>query len=240
VGVAGATVEVTGFWPQFPATGAAAPPRLFALSAPLSVSRPAAVSTMRRRQSAPVPLGDKRLLTIADAGATELLLSNPENVAVGNLLEIDADDPERREWIVISATNGVQANDLPFTAVLSRPLARPHAAGVRVTARQPGAASAANAIDRPALAGDGTLFPATTSALTDGDVAEIRTPGEPNEFVQILAYRAVTDAHGAYRLPPLHRTAQVTIRATEGAGAQTQTRAPNYDLYENRLDFLLP
>lgn len=227
--------------------------RMFFVQPPLTQTLPPGNGRARRAATGPVAGATGTLSDYADAGSTRVRVRGAAalgTLVAGRFLEIAADDDERREWLRITAVNPGPTPDYPVTFDLETPLARPHRPGATIAARQRTGNGGWRPLARDAQAGDATLFCDPASTLTDGNLAEIGESSgvEPPMFRVVRAFQDVTDGQGFYRLPPLHRVAFVTIRATEpgpplpppGSRALTQTLRLDYDAAENELDFALP
>jgi hypothetical protein len=243
VPVAGATVAVTAYWPSLPLAPASTPPRLFSLRSPFYFARPAMTGRVRNWQGLFIPGEDKLLLEPAPAGAATLLLSDRVNLeplalAPNDLLQIDTLDPDRSEYITVQAVAGASDADQPARVTLTCPLASGHLEGTTVRRLRRQATGGWNALERAAIPGDTCLFPATTTGLANAETVEIDAPGLPNEYHAIQRFTVTSDADGYYRLPPVHRVAQITVTAIAGLDTLSQTVAPDYENYENRLDLV--
>lgn len=245
--VAGASVEVVGYWSQFPPAdvdpnSVMEAPDLLALSPPLYASRAAAVTQLRRRDVSVVPGQEKRLLLPASSGETRLRLSDRIGLSAGGLLVIDGSDPVRVERIVIAAVDSASAPDQPVWVTLIHPLAYTHFEGVACQPANLLPPGTSNGLIRAAIPGDETVFLNGMAGLTPGIAVELDDGGGTPEYHRAEFYRAVSDAAGYFHLPPLARVAMVTLHAQRlGLTSPPDDRfTPDYRLAENRLTVMFP
>jgi len=244
----GARVRVTGVWRQAPGANVVVPPDppdLVALDPPLQADRPAASTTVTPVPLPPVALDTRELLLDVPPGTTRLHVSNALGiVAPGTFVDIDAGDVERVEYGEVVGIEAATTADQPAWITLALPVARPHRTGAEIRRVTPGAAGAARAVARDAAAVDPVLFLANVGGLTAGDTFTVTTVGPPqpppDEYHRVSMFDVVTDADGYYRLPPLSRVAQLTVRAQFGALAPVdrELRA-DFTQRSQRLDFVL-
>lgn len=245
--VAGATVELAGYWASFPPANVnpatvIAPPNLISISPPMYRHREAALTTVRRRDLLPVAGQDKRLLLTADAGQNRLRLSNRSGLAINGLLTIDRDDPAHREHILISDVEAVSYTDQAAWITLAHPLAHLHRENTVCLPSNLAASGPLNALGRDAIPGDVTIFPASLTGLASGSTLEISGGTSAVEFHEGQFYRVVSDADGFFRLPPLQRAAMALIHS-ERLGLPTpadERFAPDYRRADNHLTVLFP
>jgi len=239
---AGASVRVTGIWNQAPGATVAVPPSppdLVAIEPPLQIERATATGTLRPLPLTPVALDARTLLLDVPAGATLLRVSTALSLAAGTLLAVDAGDPDRLEYSEIVSVAAASTPDQPATVTVTPPLARAHRTGAVVQRVTAGAAGASRAVTREGLPGDPVLFLANLGGLATGATVQVAGGGS-NELHRVRLFDAVTDAAGYYRLPPLGRVAQLTVRAQSGAlGPVTLELRPDYTQASQRLDFVL-
>jgi hypothetical protein len=230
---AGAAVTVTGFWPTLASLLAAkSVPNVVALRQETYAPRPAAATKIAQQNLnfAP-PAETKTLLLPAVAGDDSVRLSDQAGLAPGRIVIIDADDASRAEVATIKAIVDASAgNDEPATMVLDYPLRRDHRQRGTVRRGVPAAAGADNTLARDIAAGDVTLFAQAMAGL-DATMTGIvlKTPGLAHEYHQATLYRAVSDANGYFRLPPIHRAAQIELTVTHGAEPNPLVRPVTLD-----------
>lgn len=245
--VAGADVEVVGYWPVFPPpqvvpAAVMQPPDLIALSPPLYAARDAALTQVRRRDALPVPGQDKALLIPASAGTTRLRLSNRDGLAAGTLLIIDAADAPRRERVLITLVDTASSVDQPAWITLAHPLAFTHFPGAVCQPSNLLVGGAANTLTRAGIAGDVTLYLSAMTGLAAGATVEVDDGAGAPEYHDADLYRDVSDADGFFRLPPLSRAAMVALHAQRGGlvSPPDELRAPDYRLAENLITVMFP
>lgn len=240
--VAGATVTVTGVWRTAPPANQivpADPPNLVLLQPPLYSPRAALTGHLRRQNLSPVAGDDKQLFEAAPAGANPIRLSNRQNLAVGDLLLIDADNPDLAESLAITAIKGASTPDQPARVTLAYPVVYPHRQNALIQKLNPQAPGFNQPLADAAIAGDSCVFLNSVSGLAG--FSQIRLSGGPNpaEYHSIRLFTATSDADGYYRLPPLSRVAQLAVRAAKAPLTPVQTEfRPDYTVRENRLDFI--
>lgn len=215
--VGGATVQVATIWPTLAGiVGAGQDPNALTLWAGLYADRPAGAPL--RRQTLTLLAAPKRLLRSASAGASRIRISDRQNLVIGRPLAIEPGDPERQEFIVVTAVDTSSSDDQPTEVTLAHPLRRGHSAGVDVARTSLAAAGPANATVSAARAGD-------VSILTDGldgitlanTTVEISGGGPLPEYHGFALWRAVSAADGTFRLPPIHRVAHLELTGPAAA-----------------------
>jgi hypothetical protein len=184
------------------------------------------------------PGDDKQLTRAAESGASTIALSNRRNVAASDLVRLDGDDGERAETRAVSQLLGVGGPDDPVTLRLEPPLARAHAPLARVERIPAPAGPLSLALRADAAPGDRVLFvdalPATATAAL-----RIANAGSPDEYHACAAYGAVADGDGRFRLPPLHRMAEVRLDVS-GMQPTSFFVAPEYGTAAQWLDLSIP
>src|SRR5262249_47669081 len=128
VAIPGATVSITGIWRTPPPANTSIPasaPNIVSLRPPLYAERDTATGPLRRR-NLPSVAGNKFLLSDAAEGATSIRLSDQVSIAAGNILIIDASEPDLIEFISIASITGAGTADQPCTVTLNHPLAFEH------------------------------------------------------------------------------------------------------------------
>ena len=219
---AAAALAVTRYWRTFDAIGGPGlVPDALCLWSGLYRDRDAPAATARRRSLTLQP-DVKSLVAAAPAGATELMVSDRQNLVTGRPLAIEPGDPEREEYIGIAAIDTTWSVDQPALITLDHPLRRGHRAGTPVQRTTfAGVAGPANALERDGRIGDVSLYLAGLAGLAPGNrIIEIdggaADPTIASEYHGFSFWRAVTGPDGHYRLPPIHRAAHVEI---DGPGA---------------------
>jgi len=237
----GATVRITGVWRTLPpadATVPAAPPNLVSLQPPLYFTRPAPIGRLRRKDMMPVVGEDKHLLDIVRKGSNLLRLSDRVNLAPGDIVVIDAANPDLMEYLTVDTISGASAADQPADITLVHPVAHPHRSNTVIRKVIPQALGSDNPFDQDAIAGDPCVLLASMNDLDLASVVEISGGSDPVEYHSLHLFSVNSDADGYYRLPPLSRVAQLEIEAVHGGQTITQTISPNYTCRENRIDFV--
>lgn len=245
VPLAGATITFTGIWRTPPPANLAIPadpPNLVSLAPPLSAERTTAAGHLRGRNLPPVVGDDKLLLDDVLAGGNSIRLTNRLNLSIGDILLIDANQPDIAEFIVITAITGASTPDQPASLTLAYPLARAHPRNALVQEVNPQPVMATKNFSTDALVGDTCVFLDNIAGLAAANEAEI-FGGHPDEYHSLKRFSVTSDADGYYRLPPLSRVAQLEIHAEKIIGPDTfkttTTFRPDYQQWENRLDLML-
>jgi hypothetical protein len=214
--VANATVRVSRLWrstadvrnhlPPVPARIAGLWPGLYADRAAATAVTPIAPTS---------PAGEEKLLAApAPSGSGTPALTDSVNLVAGtSVLAIDPGDPERQERIAVAALAPAFLPAEPVTATLRYPLRHDHAAGAVATRIVPGApAGPAKQLADGASPGDRTVF--LNDAALPSLQGTVRIDAGANaEFQQYALFDVTSDAQGYFRLPPLHRVAQVEVEA---------------------------
>lgn len=242
--LAGVSVEITGLWRQFPASNVFPPmvienPLILCLQQGLYRDRSTATDQVRQRTLALVAGEEKQLLVPMAAGSSRLRLSDRDNLSIGDVLAIEPEYPELTEYIQIAHIDASSSPDQPADISLAYPLRKPHLqriSCVRTTLPAPGAA---NPFAQDAFEGDRTLFLNSLTGVTSTHV-EISNGIDAPEYHAVQLYSVLSDAQGFFRLPPLHRIAQLEIVASRAdlPTPVTVVFSPDYDRAENRLDLV--
>jgi hypothetical protein len=197
---------------------------------------------MRRRNLTPVVGADKELGEDLSAGANQILLSDRQGLTAGDILLLDATEPDLVEYIPISFVPVTAPPDQPARITLQFSTNRAHrrrAIVQKVTPQPPGLPQQ---ITENAIATDTCVFLDGLTELAGAQQIEINGP-PGDEHHNVLSFSVVTDSDGYYRLPPLSRVAQLEIHAEKIILGQTfkatTTFRPDYRQRENRLDFTL-
>lgn len=222
-------------------TSAAAPPNLVALVPPVYEER-AAVTQFVRRRDVVVVGTNKTLLDDVLAGENPIRLSDRLGLAVGDLIQIDAGDPEITEVIAISNIDTAVPPDQPATITLDYEVSRFHRRGAPVSQLNALPGGPQQQITALAASGDTCVFLDGLAGL--GGANEVEIIGPPrSEYHRVMSFNVVSDGDGYFRLPPLSRVAQFKIHAERLVGPQlfasTIPFRPDYQQRENRLDLVL-
>jgi hypothetical protein len=244
--LAGVQISVTGIWRTAPPASvvvAPDPPNIVALQPPLYIDRAALTQSLAPRDLASVMGNDKALMDDIATSANPIRLSNRLGLAAGNILLIDAEQPDLAEFIAIKNLPTTAPADQPTAVTLDHPLMFSHRRGAVVRQVNPQAPGASRNITVDAQSGDSCLF---LSALTGlSGAAEVEITGAPgsDEYHKVMQFTVTSDADGFYRFPPLSRLAQLEVHAEKVVGGQifqaTTTFRPDYQQRDNRLDFML-
>lgn len=245
--VAGATVQIVGYWPNFPPANVdpntvMEAPDLLALSPPLYASRAAGITQLQRRDVVPVVGQEKTLILPASVGESRLRLSDRIGLTAGALLVVDRNDPARLEHVPIAAVDTASAADQPAWVTLIHPLTYTHFDGVTCQPANLLPPGASNSLTRAAIPGDETVFLNGMAGLTAGITVELDDGGGTPEYHQAELYSDVSDADGYFRLPPIARVAMVALHAQRlGLTSPPDERfTPDYRLAEDRLTVMFP
>lgn len=240
--VTGATVTVTGIWRTVPPANQsvnAAPPNLVLLQPPLYSGQAALISQLQGQDLLPVAGDDKQLLDAVPAGANPIRLSNRQNLAVGDLLLIDAGNSDLAESLAIKAITGASTPDQPARVTLTYPLAYPHRQNTLIQKLNPQAPGVDEALADAAIAGDSCVFLNSVSGLAGFSQVRLGGGSNPDAYHRVSLFTATSDADGYYRLPPLSRVAQLKLQVAKAALKSVETEfRPDYTVRENRLDFI--
>jgi hypothetical protein len=244
--LADAQITVTGIWRTPPPANVSVPPdpaNIVALVPPLYADRAPLTQSVAPRDLPAVTGADKTLLDDVSAFANPIRLSDQSGLAVGNILMIDADDPDRVEFIAIKNLPATVPANQPAAVTLDYPVIFPHRRNANVRPINPQSAGASQTITVEAWAADACLFVNDSSGLVGAHEIEITGGPAPDEYHRVKTFSVTSDAEGYYRLPPLSRVAQLEIHAEKMIGAQTfhatTVFRPDYQQRDNRLDFIL-
>jgi len=244
--LANVEIAVTGIWRTPPSANVSLPPdppNIVALMPPLYDDRVALTQSVAPRGLTVVTGADKALMDDITASTNLIRLSDRAGLATGNILLIDADNPDLREFIAIKDLTTTVPADQPATITLEFGVIFPHRRGavVRQANPQPPGTSQTVAVD--AWAGDACVFLDGLGSLSGSQEIEITGGPGPDEYHKAMTFSVTSDGEGFYRLPPLSRVAQLEIHAEKVIGAQTFQATtvfrPDYQQRDNRLDFIL-
>ena len=245
----GTIVTVTGIWRTPPPANIVVPPdppEVISLRPGLYAPRTVAAGVLTHTDL-PTVVGDSRfLLDDVNEGANPIRLSNRLNLATGDVLLIDADEPDLTEFIAIKTIVGASTAIQPATITLEYPLANDHRRNAIVQKVTPQPPGGQKQFIQETISGDRCVFLNNITGLTTGNQVKIAGGVDPatgvaypDEYHQLSVFTATSDADGYYRLPPMSRVAQLEARADHGALTPIQVEfRPDYSLYENRLDFV--
>ena len=219
------------------------PPDIVALRPPLASGRPALTTLIQQRDLISAATPAKHLVQDVLAGANPILLSDRVGLNTGEVLLIDAGEPDLAEFIAINTVSVVNPPDQQALITLEYPLVNAHRRNAGVRLMTPQAPGLPQHFAVEAIEGDTCVFLDGVTTLASAQQVQITGPGTPDEFHQLRRFSTISDADGYYRLPPLSRVAQVQIHAEKIVGPDTfqalETFSPDYRLPENRLDLRL-
>jgi hypothetical protein len=163
-------------------------------------------------------------------------------LAAGDILLIDANEPDLIEFISIKSITGAGTPDQPATITLDHALSYEHRKNAVVLRVNPAGVGPPKQIADEALAGDTCVFLNNLSGLTVATEVELNGVSA-NEYHSLNRFLVVSDSDGYYRLPPISRIAQMVIEGEKVVGPQTfaakTTFRPDYSKRENTLDLTL-
>jgi hypothetical protein len=238
----GIALTITGFWATMPTplnNPAASPANMVAIFPPMYTARSIAQGSFQRRDLITVLGQDKTLENFAPAGTRVLDLSNARGVNLGNLLRIDEGPLERTEIMEIMSLEGGSTPDQPARITTRFPLVLNHARGTLVRLINPQAPGVSKSFTREVYAGDSSLYLNDLTGLASREFVEITQNGLEPEYHSIVLYSAISGIEGFFRLPPVHRAAQVTLNARRPPLTDVNlTFSPDYQQDENRVDVI--
>jgi hypothetical protein len=244
--LAGATVTVSGIWRMPPPANVGVlpdPANLAALLPPLYSDRLVLPQFIQQRNLTPSAGGDKGLVNDLLPGANPILLSDRQGLTAGDVLLIDAAEPDLAEFIAISTVPVMNPPDQPTLITLEYPVISAHRRNAVVQQVTPSPPGAQQQFTVEANVGDTCVFLDSLAALTGALEVQITGPPGADEYHKLMRFSAVADADGYYRMAPLSRVAQLEIHAEKIIGVQTfqttTTFCPDYRQRENRLDLTL-
>jgi hypothetical protein len=242
----GTEVSLTGIWRIPPPADAVVPPdppNLIHLQSPLYLDRAALTQFLQPRDLPVVAGSDKTLLNDVSAGTDAIQLSDRQGLAVGDVLQIDVDQPDLAEFVEVKAVPTTSAPDQPTVITLNQELMQSHRRNgvVKRTLPQPAGTPRAFIVD--ATTGDTCVFLDNLTGLATGHEVQITGVPAKDEYHKLTTFSVLSDADGYYRLPPLSRVAQIETHAEKVVGIETfqVTTAfrPDYHQRENHLDLTL-
>lgn len=232
-----------------PATAVLQPDKLWikAIKPNLYFPRKAGTTRIRQRELIHIPGQDKHLLEDAQIGSKSIRCSNRENLAIGQIIVVDAGDVATEggnlslsEYVRITGIDGTGEDDQPAVISLSQPLMYPHRrhAIVRRTNLQPTRANNELAVE--AITGDSCLLLSSNNHLGEGQTIEIADGDQTNEYRRIFSIATTSDADGYFRLPPLHRVAQLNLQVSDGSSeTNIKNFIPDYRSREQWIDLMI-
>lgn len=243
--VGGAKVAITGIWRTMPPADlivAAQPPRLVSLQPGLYADRDSSAGVLRRLDLSPVGGEDKQLLAETPAGSSTLRLSDRINLYDQDVIQVDALDPDRGEYLTVRSTTGASSAAQPARVDTYQACALSHRrhAVVRKVVPQQATQGPDNPLEADALAGDVCLFLQTMHGLEPAETVEL-TGGGPAfaEYHAVSRFVTASDPDGYYRLPPLSRVAQIELQADHNSQLAKLKLAPDYNRRVNTRDLVL-
>jgi hypothetical protein len=218
----GADVHVSRWWATVDRVGGAGSlDPLVAVAPGLSALRPTG-STVDTPVLVQPPEAPRTLTAGLARGATRVPVSAVGAFAPGDVLALDAGDPDRGEWLEVVDVVPVGSPGSAGEVGVRFPLQQPHVAGAavrRLASPAPGATQAVLTAD--ALAGGRTLVVGALGSIAVGQVVRVSGGASAPEYQVAGLYRTSTDASGRGRLPPLTGLAAIEISAAAGALAAT-------------------
>lgn len=186
---------------------------------------------------APAPLEEKRLLAGLNRGDTTLRLSSRRNVIVTSILRVGKGDAQASEIRTVTGVVALGGLDDEAVMTVDSPMLRPQSAETRVDRMLPAAAPLPLTFREAAEIGDSTVL---LDALPAAPVQalQVHSPGIADEYHDCGLYTATSDANGYFRLPPLHRMAQIRLDVNDGVAPAPFSFfiEPDYDGPEQWID----
>jgi len=239
---AGATVSMTGLWRTLPPANVIVPPDppdLVSLNPPLYIDRGAAGTQVAGTDFLGAAGPDKKLLADARAGQSVVRLSDCLLLGATDVLAIDSGDPAVTEFIEVLSIVKSGADNLPATVTLAYPLIYNHGRNVvahKVTFQPPGPPTP---LAQDAIAGDCCAFLTTLANLGASPFVQVQGGPSPIEYHQVSHFTVTCDSAGFFRMPPLSRVAQCTLKGHDGAHPNIDlTVVPDYSPEGTRVDFV--
>jgi hypothetical protein len=256
--LANAIVRVRSIWRQMPPAGAVVAPEppvpgglippppwdppLAAIWPPAYANLAASSAVEFEDRPVDGTMSAKTLLDDAVAGASELRFSDALNLALGDVVAVDADDDGRREILEVVGITLATTSSNWATIRLNQPLALDHRRGGVIRRLGPTAPALVRALNYAAARGDEALF-LDTRTVTGTHQIRVVDPGPPvvRTYHRLSVLATTSDAAGFYRLPPLARAGKIELFARDqGSAAQQATEfVPDYGLVENPLDIIV-
>jgi hypothetical protein len=155
-------------------------------------------------------------------------------------VRIDSPDCERSEIHTVKNIAPVGGVTDPALIQLDHTLLVSHAPGARVDRLQPpvGPLALTLGLREAAERGDRTIFLDALPPTSPGLV--LSSAGLANEFHDVAMYAATSDGAGYFRLPPIHRLAQVRFDVFDGAATTPFFVDPDYSGDEQWLELTIP
>lgn len=214
-------------------------PKTFAAALSQGVLAPRRQGADAGGTTLPAASGDEKQLALAaEADASAVRFTDRRNLIATDLVRIDSPDPERSEIHTVKNIAPVGGVTDPASIQLDHPLLASHVPGARVDRLQlpvvpvPLPLGLRDAAER----GDRTVL---LDALPPADPGLcLSSAGLPAEFHDVATYVAKADGAGYFRLPPMHRLAQVRL---DVGPASTQFFVdPDYSGAEQWLELVIP
>ncbi len=214
---AGTSVTTDGIWLTL-ADVLASPPaaaNMITIASPLYANRDTTATVAQQNLTSAPPAEAKTLMKPGNVGDTMIQVSDQVALSLGTIVALDGPDPGRAEYLSVTAITSLgPGTNFPAVLTLAFPLARTHTAAAGVIRMIPAAAGAANSLSRAASVGDSTLFTASMNGLDASTTAIVVSGGgAAAEYHAASIIAAASDAAGFVVLPPVHRIAQLRLRA---------------------------
>ena len=252
--VAGATVTLADFWRTQRAVRTrpiianlpvgdmtVAGPKTFAAALSQGVLAPRSFGAAAGGTTLPAVSGDEKQLALgAEADASAVRFTDRRNLVITDLVRIDSSDPERSEIHIVKNIAPVGGMTDPALIQLDHALLASHAPGARVDRLQlPVGPLALTLILRDAAErGDRTVLLDALPPAKPGLC--LSSAGLADEFHDGATYAVTADSAGYFRLPAVHRLAQVRLDVFDGAATTRFFVDPDYSGTEQWLELAIP
>lgn len=252
--VAGATVKLADFWRTQRAVRTrpiiasvpvgdmtVAGPKTFAAALSQGLLAPRPFGAIAGGTTFPSVSGDEKQLALAaSADASTARLTDRRNLVITDLVRVDAPDRERSEIHTVKSIAPVGAVTDPALIQFDHALLSSHAPGARVDRLKlpVGPLALTLSLRDSAERGDRTVLLDALPPANPGLC--LSSAGLPDEFHDGATYAGTTDATGYFRLPPIHRLAQVRLDVLDGAATIRFFVDPEYSGDEQWLELAIP
>ncbi len=195
----------------------------------------------RKIQLTPAPEPARNLVQSARQGETRLKLSSVENLSPGDILLIDANSIDRKEYLQIDSILPLGGNNTPGWVSFVHPFSCDHSNGVSVQRVVPQSFGPEdNTLGASGNTGDRCLLLNNViNGINDHDVIEISN-GSHSEYHVARLFSVSTDGDGYYRLPPLSRVGLLTLHAESVTqSGDVEDFIPDYNRTNNLIDVVI-
>jgi len=187
----GTEVSLTGIWRIAPPADVIVPPdppNLIHLQPPLYLDRSALTQFLQPRDLPIVAGSDKILLNDVSPGTDAIQLSDRQGLAVGDVLQIDVDQPDLAEFVEVKTVPVTSAPNQPTLITLNHKLMQSHRRDAVVKGTFPQAPGIPRKFTVDATTGDNCVFLDNLTGLATGHEVQITGVPDKDEYHRLATF----------------------------------------------------